>query len=64
MQLKDIISKERYKERMQTCLKCEYYNPTFKQCKECGCFLILKAALSITQCPLGKWNEVKSESES
>lgn len=57
MKVSDLISKERYKERMIVCLKCDSYEPTFKKCKECGCFLILKAAMKTTQCPLDKWKE-------
>lgn len=42
---------------MKTCLKCPSYETKFNRCKECGCFLILKAAMNSTQCPLNKWND-------
>ena len=57
MKINDLISKEIYKKRMSTCLECSSYQPKYKKCKECGCFLILKAALKITKCPLKKWED-------
>ena len=53
----NIIPKERYKSRMKTCLKCPSYDSRLNRCKECGCFLILKAAMKSTICPLDKWKE-------
>ena len=49
------ISKETYKQRIKICTECESYNPTLHQCKECGCLLLLKAFLKISECPLNKW---------
>ena len=53
----DLISKQRYKKRMLTCIKCDHYDESLNRCKKCGCFLILKAALKITKCPENKWGE-------
>jgi hypothetical protein len=58
-----IASKELFKARMTTCFSCEHYNPTLKQCKQCGCFLFLKAALSNFNCPLHKWPGESNEAE-
>lgn len=58
--MKKLISKEKYKERMKVCLTCSSFDPNFNRCKECGCFLLLKAALTITECPLKKWKENES----
>lgn len=55
MKKDSLISKERYKDRMTTCLDCEHYSSSLNRCKKCGCFLILKAALKDTKCPMGKW---------
>lgn len=52
-----IISKQRYRKRIKTCLECESYDPKYNRCKECGCFLLLKAALINTSCPKDKWND-------
>lgn len=55
MKASDLISKKTYKQRMLVCLACPSYQASLKRCKECGCFLILKAALKTTSCPLNKW---------
>ena len=57
MKKENIISKKRYKERISTCLECEFYSETLNRCKKCGCFLLIKAALRDTKCPLNKWKE-------
>lgn len=49
------VSEELFKTRMEICFLCESYNPKLKQCKECKCFLFLKAFLKTSTCPLGKW---------
>jgi hypothetical protein len=54
----NLVSKERYKERIKICQACDFWNPKLNQCKKCGCFLLLKAALSITKCPEKKWPNV------
>jgi len=53
------VSKELFKKRMQVCHSCESYNEILKQCKECKCFLFLKAFLKSSKCPLEKWNNEK-----
>jgi hypothetical protein len=55
------VDKEMYKRRLNVCVKCESYNDTLNQCKECGCFLILKAFMKSSTCPLSKWPEEKKE---
>lgn len=56
MKLKDVISKEVYKERLSICSSCESYDSKYNRCKDCGCFLMLKAILTATKCPQGKWD--------
>lgn len=51
------ISKKIYKDRINTCLSCPYYDDKFHRCKDCGCFLLLKAALTFTKCPQSKWEQ-------
>ena len=57
MKKENIISKARYKHRITTCLDCEHYSEALNRCKKCGCFLLIKAALRDTKCPLQKWEE-------
>ena len=45
-----------YNERIEICKKCDSYNHITSQCKECGCFMILKAKLKNSSCPLKKWS--------
>jgi hypothetical protein len=41
--------------RFSICESCpELINPT-KQCKQCGCFMVLKTKLAKAECPLHKW---------
>lgn len=55
-----IIEKEEYKRRLKICFDCPAYQKSLNRCKNCGCFLILKAALKASECPLEKWkNNVK-----
>lgn len=38
--------------RMNLCRECEHFNPTFIQCKICGCFLEAKTRLQAFHCAL------------
>ena len=51
------ISKKVYKKRIKTCTSCASYDSSMHRCEECGCFLLLKAILTFTKCPLEKWDE-------
>jgi hypothetical protein len=43
------------KYRMDICNSCpEIIEPT-KQCRQCGCFMLLKTQLEHATCPLNKW---------
>ena len=51
-----------YKERLQICRDCEFYNnknPQHPRCNECGCFLLVKASWASESCPLKKWTGTK-----
>lgn len=41
--------------RMKICTDCPRLLKSTKQCKECGCFMILKTRLKNATCPIGKW---------
>ncbi len=51
------VSRLVYRERLEVCKECEKvkYLLGRMRCGECGCFLELKAAVSLMKCPLGKW---------
>jgi hypothetical protein len=42
-------------ERLAICRECpRLFKPTMT-CKECGCFMQVKARIPAQSCPLGKW---------
>ena len=45
------------KQRLLICLDCDSFRKTTKTCRECNCFMPLKARLNGSRCPLGKWME-------
>lgn len=49
------VNKKTYKERLDICKGCDdYFKPT-GNCKVCGCFMRIKASISVMECPEGKW---------
>ncbi len=42
-------------ERFEICKACPELIQLTKQCKKCGCFMVLKTQLQDATCPLGKW---------
>lgn len=44
-----------HEERMAICEDCPSLTHPMKQCKECGCFMLIKTKLAGAKCPLGKW---------
>ena len=50
------LPKKEYQKRLDICLGCDRLIKSTKQCKECGCFMNIKAQLPHASCPLGKWD--------
>ena len=48
-----------YRERMHICEECDSFLRLTKQCKECGCFMFLKARIAKMSCPLDKWGPIE-----
>jgi len=48
-------------DRMKVCKACDRFISATSQCRECGCFMVLKTTLARAECPLGKWNAVVSD---
>ena len=49
------IDKKLYNERLKVCRSCEHlFKPTMT-CKKCGCFMRIKASISVMSCPDKKW---------
>jgi hypothetical protein len=52
------VEKEKAFERLAICNSCPELFKTTWTCKECGCFMKVKARLAFSECPLGKWGKV------
>ena len=52
---KFFVNKEIYKERLDICRGCEHYFKPTGNCKICGCFVRIKAAMSVMGCPKEYW---------
>tara|TARA_R110000744_G_scaffold214666_2_gene333442 strand:+ start:489 stop:911 length:423 start_codon:yes stop_codon:yes gene_type:complete len=44
-----------YKKRIAICKKCEFYFKPTGNCKMCGCFMKIKARISMMDCPKQFW---------
>tara|TARA_R100001440_G_C2504280_1_gene117040 strand:- start:305 stop:700 length:396 start_codon:yes stop_codon:yes gene_type:complete len=54
-----LVSKDIYKNRLDTCRGCkDYFKPT-GSCKVCGCFMRIKASISVMECPKQYWLATK-----
>jgi len=53
--------REKAKERLEICEKCDSYNHTTTQCLECFCFMSAKTLWPFADCPLNKWQSYKEE---
>lgn len=49
------ITKLTYQQRFDICKKCPRFFAPTGQCKECGCFMRVKARIKSQNCPIGKW---------
>jgi hypothetical protein len=52
------VDKEVFMKRYEICLSCDKIIKSTKQCKECKCFMNLKAKIPHSYCPIGKWSSV------
>ena len=49
------VSEETKNSRLEICKSCEFFNESLYQCKQCGCFLKIKASWATEKCPIDKW---------
>ena len=49
------MTTELAKTRMEICKTCPHLFAPTKQCKKCGCFMLIKTKLASQTCPIGKW---------
>ena len=51
------VPNEVYEDRIAICKGCVYYFKPTGTCKDCGCFMKIKARLAPMACPQKKWNK-------
>jgi len=44
-----------YNDRISICSDCPQFDSVLTRCKDCGCFLYIKARLNSAKCPQNKW---------
>lgn len=49
--------------RFNICKECPELIQLTSQCKKCGCFMKVKTSLPHSECPLGKWGQIKISSK-
>ena len=54
-----LVSKVIYKDRLNTCRGCKHYFKPTGSCKVCGCFMRIKASISVMECPKQYWLATK-----
>lgn len=55
------VSKQTSSYRMFICQGCPAYNPKWKKCTVCGCFMPLKTKLVKASCPMENWGALDGE---
>jgi hypothetical protein len=51
------IDDDKYNKRLEICASCPAFDASQGRCKECGCFMKVKAKMEAAKCPLNKWEE-------
>lgn len=41
--------------RLETCERCPFFDPTYRKCTGCDCFVDLKTSIGSEKCPKGYW---------
>ena len=54
-----LVGKDIYKDRLDTCRGCKDYFKHTGSCKVCGCFMRIKASISVMECPKQYWIATK-----
>jgi len=55
--MKFFVADEIYQDRIEICKSCIYYFKPTGTCKDCGCFMKIKARLAPMGCGQGKWEK-------
>ena len=52
------VSHKEYIERYNICKGCWHFDRKKIKCKDCGCYIKVKARLKIEDCPQGYWRKL------
>jgi hypothetical protein len=57
------VDEENYEYRIGICRACPELKQPLKMdvCGKCGCFMVVKARLKNSECPIGKWGKYLDE---
>ena len=58
------VTKEVKDSRLQVCNSCDRLYKSFSVCGECKCFMLVKATLPDSSCPLGLWDKSEQTEKS
>ena len=50
------VNRETFQSRLEICKSCEFFDASAVRCKQCGCFLNIKASWASEKCPIDKWD--------
>jgi len=51
------VNEDEFHRRIDICRACPAFDAGQGRCKECGCFMKVKAKMEAAKCPLNKWEE-------
>ena len=51
------LNEDEFHRRIDICRACPAFDADQGRCKECGCFMKVKAKMETAKCPLNKWEE-------
>lgn len=57
------VSTNEYKQRLNICKECDFFDKEQGRCKICGCFMVAKGWLASENCPKNLWNIDNSDKE-
>lgn len=52
-----VTTADEQKLRYAICQICPDFNPITKQCRKCGCFMVVKTRLASSTCKNDYWND-------
>ena len=53
----ETVGDDEYQRRLDICNGCEWFDHEAGRCKQCGCFMRIKAKLASEKCPIDKWEK-------